>query len=106
MARKLKNSKKVIQSRARMHRYRNVKSIMKKDEESLLLGTSETQQTCNQISNVNVTNAQIDVPNDLRKWANQFYVKRRALTGLLKILASSGMYSLPLSLSSGMYSLP
>lgn len=86
----LKKNNKAIQTRNRVRLHRGIERIMKADEASIVRF----------VRNVTPKSQRSDaikkpLNESLRIWATEHYIKRRALTALLKILVSVGFTSLP-----------
>lgn len=101
MPKLLKMTKHAIQTRNRVRMYRGIKSIMANDSKSLLnvnslrekLKINKVDERI-QFSNEK-SNSHNDLRNDLRTWAIEKNINKRAVTALLKILRSAGMNFLP-----------
>lgn len=86
---KIKNQREQTRNRVRM--CRGIKSIMQNDTIALV----NVNQLKKQMAKNQSTNEAPKLSDELRSWAIQFYIKKRALSALLKILRSFGMPSLP-----------
>lgn len=83
------------QTKNRVRLYRGIQALMKQDTISLINVTQFKKQIFKSTSQ---SNEKVDPPklsDELRSWSIDFFIKRRALTALLKILRSFGMQSLP-----------
>lgn len=101
MPKLLKNSKKAIQTRNRVRMFRGIRSIIKNDSVSLVnvkdleqkLKSNEESPPKERISSSN--DRFLNLTDNLRSWAIEKNINKRAVTALLKILRSAGMYFLP-----------
>lgn len=97
----LKSTKKSIQTRNRVRMFRGIESIMRHDSASLLnvnvvkkkLKNSEASQTHERFTLSN--NRLSNLTSELRTWAIEKNINKRAVTALLKILRSAGINSVP-----------
>lgn len=85
---------KTQQTRKRVQMYRGIQSIIKRDSCEINL-VNPIQLKKKILNNSSQSDEPPKLSNELRSWAIQFHIKRRALTALLKILKSFGMQSLP-----------
>lgn len=92
MPKLLKTDKKAIQIRKRVRLHRSVAAIMKNDE--AFLSGIKLDRFSRQMNEQN-KNTGRSLSEALRTWATENYIRRRALTALLKILISFGMKHLP-----------
>lgn len=95
MANKVKNKIRE-QTKNRVRIFRGIQSILKQDNISLV----NTMQLKKKVLKPNSSTAseKVETPSlsdKLRSWSIDFYIKRRAITALLKILRSFGIPSLP-----------
>lgn len=97
MPKLLKISKKAIQTRNRVRMYRGIHSIMANDSRSLLSVKSlRDKLKVNEGSErIHCSNEKSHLQNDLRTWAIEKNINKRAVTALLKILRSAGINFLP-----------
>lgn len=97
----LKNTKKAIETRNRVRFFRGVQSIMAHDSAALLNVNGLRKKMINQeeiLHNERSTssnNRLLNLSSDLRTWAIEKNIKKRAVTALLKILRSAGINTLP-----------
>lgn len=99
----LKNTKKAMQTRERVRLFRGVQSIMNYNTTSNLLNVTKLKQKLivneeksphERISSSN--NRFSNLLSDLRTWAIEKNIQKRAITALLKILRSAGITCLPM----------
>lgn len=101
MAKSLKNSKKAMQTRNRVRMLRGIRSIIKNDSASLLnvndlkqkLKSNEESPAHDRFSSSNDRLSKLTL--ELRSWAIDKNINKRAVTELLKILRSAGINFLP-----------
>lgn len=89
----LKDTRKAIQSRNRVRLFRGVRAIFKEDEtfmNGISFGRLSRQHFERNEQKINGS-----LSNSLRTWATEYFIRRRALTALLKILICFGMRHLP-----------
>lgn len=86
---------KAAQIRLRIHR--GIRSIIKKDEQSFINVTCLKKQILQSIETKSdeKENQTQSFSNQLRSWALDFNIQRRALSALLKILIAAGFVYLP-----------
>lgn len=98
----LKNTKKAIQSRERVRLFRGVQSIMRYNATSNVLNVTKLKQKLinnedksphERISSLN--DRKSNLLSDLRTWAIENNIHKRAITALLKVLRSAGITNLP-----------
>lgn len=88
----LKNSTKAENLRNRVRIFRGIQSILRHEDKQInVIHTPNVPQ----ILAKHHTEQRKSLFDELRSWALKFHIKRRAITGLLKILKCNGMSYLP-----------
>lgn len=83
-------------NKLRLKTFRQVKSIMKQDEENLFNVIDLRKKILGAKPNMSENETESpSLPKKLRSWAIEYHIKQRALSALLKILFSFGMTMLP-----------
>lgn len=103
MPKVLKNTKLAIQTRNRVRMYRGIRSILTNNSAPILNIKNLKQKLRGEISNDNnkpagspsLNERLMNLSNNLKIWAIEKNINKRAVTELLKILRNAGLTALP-----------